>query len=31
MSEAMFNGNCFIEREDLYTKGVLRILSQFDL
>ena len=24
MSEAMFNGNCLTEREDLYTKTVLR-------
>ena len=32
MSEAMFYGNCFIEREDLYTKAALRIfLLQFDL
>ena len=23
MSEAMFYGNCFTEREDLYTKAVL--------
>ena len=31
MSEAMFYGNCFTEREDLYTKAVLRFLLQFDL
>ena len=31
MSEAMFYGNCFAEREDLNTKAVLRFLLQFDL
>ena len=27
----MFHGNCFTEREDLYTKAVLRFLLQFDI
>ena len=32
MSEAVFYENCFTEREDLYTKAVLRFfLLQFDI
>ena len=31
MSKAMFYGNCFTEREDLYTKAVLRFLLQLDI
>ena len=31
MLEAVFYGNCFIEREDLYTKAVLRFLLPFDI
>ena len=31
MSEAMFYGNCFTEREDLYTKAVLRFFLQLDI
>ena len=31
MSEALFYGNWFTEREDLYTKAALRFLLQFDL
>ena len=27
----MFYGNCFTEREDLYTKAVLHFLSQFGI
>ena len=30
MSEALFNGNCFTEREDLYAKAVFFLL-QFDI
>ena len=31
MSEAMFYGNNFTEREDLYTKAALRFLLPFDI
>ena len=27
----MFYGNCFTEREDLYTKAILRFLLQSDI